>query len=437
MRKFGVYKDILGDLFQGAVKKGFFHLFSANVFIYLFSFASQFFVAGFLTVEQLGQIRILQTYLSFAVLFSVFGFNTSVVKLCSENRGVGEVRYLFRKALGYVAITSIVACVIVASLNCFNLISSDKEIKYYFYILIISVIPQAFDNLFTSYLQARRLIKEYSKINVVVKLISVSGVILCTWQLGMPGYIAMYIGGFFISFIVLASYIKRHSQEEIVPVEKPFKLHFNLAYIALITNLLGQIFSYFDIFLMNYLVSDREAIGYYSFAITLTLGMTIYRNTVSQIVVPYLSNVSGNSAVLLQRTKNYGKLNIYASLFIAIAFILSVPFLVKIVYAGKFDNSMVFFFILCISEMFYSINSFKGYSILAIGEIKYNLYESIIRGVISLLLAVIGLYLYGLIGLALSRLITNALEIIIVNCFYKLALVHYSKKDPTRINSAN
>lgn len=426
MGSFSVYKTVIEDIFRGVAKKGFFHLFSANIFIYLFSFASQFFVASFLTVEQLGQIRILQTYLSFAVLFSVFGFNTSVIKLCSEDRKGGEVRYLFRKALSYVAITSIVACIVVAFLNSLNLISSDKEIKYYFYILIISIIPQAFDNLFTSYLQARRLIKEYSKINVVVKLVSVTGVIICTWRLGMPGYIAMYIGGFFLTFVVLAVYIKRHSQEDIIPVARPLKLHIRLAYIALITNLLGLVINYFDVFLMNYLVSDRTAIGYYSFALTLTLGMTIYRNTVSQIVVPYLSNSSGNFEALQQKTKTYEKINILASTFIATTFFLIVPFLVKFIYSDKFDNSMVFFFILCVSEMFYSINSFKGYTILAIGEIKFNFYESIIRGGLSLILAVIGLYFYGLIGLALSRLVTNAVDILIVNYIYKRALLHYS-----------
>lgn len=422
------YKELLEGLFRGVASKGFFHLFSANVFIYLFSFASQFFVASFLTVEQLGQIRILQTYLSFAVLFSVFGFNTSVVKLCSEDRKSGEVRFLFRKVLGYVAVTSIIACVVVAGLNSSNLISGDKEIKYYFYILIISIIPQAYDNIFTSYLQARRLIKEYSIINVIVKLLSVTGVILCTWWMGMPGYIAMYIGGFFLSFVVLASYIKRHSQEEIIPVQEPLKQHIRLAYIALTTNLLGLFFNYFDVFLMNYLVSDREAIGYYSFALTLILGMTIYRNTVNQIVVPYLSNVSGDFGALQQKSKIYGKINIYASVLIAAAFLLAVPILVKLIYADKFDNSMIFFFILCISEMFYSINSFKGYTILAIGEIKYNFFESVIKGIIGLLMALIGLYWYGLVGLAFSRLITNAADILLVNYLYKRALLHYSQK---------
>lgn len=428
MKSYTIYKTILENLFRGVAKKGFFHLFSANVFIYLFSFASQFFVAGFLSVEQLGQIRILQTYLSFAVLFSVFGFNTSVVKLCSEDRRGGEIRYLFRKALGYVAAISIIACVVVTCLNSLNLISGDKEIKYYFYILIISIIPQAYDHIFTSYLQARRLIKEYSKINVVVKLLSVMGIIICTWQLGMPGYIAMYIGGFFISFVVLATYIKKHSQEEIIPVEKPFNKHIRLAYMALITNLLGLLINYFDIFLMNYLVSDREAIGYYSFALTLTLGMTIYRNTVNQIVVPYLSNVSGDHIALQQKSIFYGRINIYSSLLIAAAFILVVPVLVKLVYATKFDNSMIFFFILCVSEMFYSINSFKGYTILAIGEIKFNFYESIIKGIAGLIISVIGLYWYGLIGLACSRLVTNAADIFLVNYIYKRALIHYIQK---------
>lgn len=428
MNTIKTYKNILEDLFRGVAKKGFFHLFSANVFISLFGFASQFFVASFLSVEQLGQIKILQTYLSFAVFFSVFGFNTSIVKLCSEDRQGGEIRYLFRKALGYVAVTSIIACVVVAILNSFNLISEDKDIKYYFFILIISVIPQAYDSLFTNYLQARRLIKDYSKISVVVKLLSVTGIVLCTWKLGMPGYIAMYIGGFVLSFFALAFYIKRHCNDDIIPVERPFLLHIRLASIALITNLLGLIINYFDVFLMNYLVSDRESIGFYSFALTLILGMTIYRTTVSQIVVPYLSNACEDFDSLQQKTKLYGKLNIYSSVLIALAFICVVPILVKLVYGNKFDNSMLYFFILCISEMFYSINSFKGYTILAIGEVKYNFYESLIRGIAGLILSLIGLYYYGLIGLAISRLIINAIDILLVNYIYKRALIHYINK---------
>lgn len=427
MKSFSIYKNILEDLFQGVARKGFFHLFSANIFIFLFSFASQFFVAGFLSVEQLGQIRILQTYLSFAVLFSVFGFNTSVVKLCSEDRSGGEVRYLFRKALGYVTITSIIACLVVASLNYFNLLSSDKEIKYYFYIIVIGIVPQAYDSLFTSYLQARRLIKEFSKINVIVKLLSVAGIIICTWKLGMPGYIAMYIGGFFISFVALASYIKKHSNEEILPIAQPFKLHFKLAYIALLTNLLGQLFNYFDVFLMNYLVSDREAIGFYSFALTLTLGMTIYRTTVNQIVVPYLSNLSGKFDILQQKAKSYGKINLLASVVISVLFIVLAPIFIKIVYGEKFNNSLLFFFILCLNEMFYCISSFKGYTILAIGEIKYNFYGSIVSGIISLILSLVGLKLYGLVGLATGKLISNMLYCLIVLFIYRQALRHYGK----------
>lgn len=434
MRSFSIYKDFLDNLFRSVAKKGFFHLFSANVFIFLFGFASQFFVAGFLSVEQLGQIRILQTYLSFAVLFSVFGFNTSIVKLCSEDRKEGEIRFLFRKVLGYVAVTSIITCLVVFLLNSCNLLSGDKEVKHYFYIIIIGIIPQAYDTIFTSYLQARRLIKEYSKINVVVKLLSVTGIILCTWKMGMPGYIAMYIGGFFLSVLALASYVKKHSNEEIIPIEQPFKLHFKLAYIALLTNLLGQLFNYFDVFLMNYLVSDREAIGYYSFALTLTLGMTIYRTTVNQIVVPYLSNISGKFDVLQQKAKAYGKINSLASVLISLLFLVAAPLFIRIVYGDKFDHSVPFFIILCLNEMFYCISSFKGYTILAIGEIKFNFYGSIINGIANLLLSLIGLKIYGLIGLAMGKLISNVFYCVIVIFIYKRAIQHYSNSISTSFN---
>jgi O-antigen/teichoic acid export membrane protein len=368
----------------------------------------------------------LQTYLSFAVLFSVFGFNTSVVKLCSEDRRGGELRYLFNKSLCYVAITSALACLIAVCLNYADLISSDKEIQYYFYILVIGIVPQAFESIFTCYLQARRLIKQYSKINVAVKFVSVIGIIICTWKLGMPGYIGMYLGGFFISFFALATYIKKHSKEAIIPIEQPFKLHFKLAYIALLTNILGLTFNYFDVFLMNYLVTDRESIGFYSFALTLTLGMTIYRNTVNQIAVPYLSNMSRELDVLQQKAQSYGRINVFASLCLAILFIVAVPILVKIVYKEKFDNSMVFFFILCLSEMFYSISSFKGYTILAIGEIKYNFYGSLISGLLGLLFSLIGLKFFGLTGLATGKLVSNLLFCVIVIFIYKRALRHYN-----------
>jgi len=247
----------------------------------------------------------------------------------------------------------------------------------------------------------------------------------------MPGYIAMYIGGFFISFVALASYIKKYSNEEILPIAQPFKLHFKLAYIALLTNLLGQLFNYFDIFLMNYLVSDREAIGFYSFALTLTLGMTIYRTTVNQIVVPYLSNLSGKFDILRQKAKSYGKINLLASVVISVLFIVVAPIFIKIVYGEKFNNSLLFFFILCLNEMFYCISSFKGYTILAIGEIKYNFYGSIVSGIISLILSLVGLKLYGLVGLATGKLISNMLYCLIVLFIYKRALRHYVKNVPS------
>ena len=81
-------KKVLHEL-SSVNKKGFFHLLFANFFIQFVGFGSQFVVAWFLTPEELGQIKIMQTYLSVVLLFTTLGFTTSTLKLCSENRSKG------------------------------------------------------------------------------------------------------------------------------------------------------------------------------------------------------------------------------------------------------------------------------------------------------------------------------------------------------------
>ena len=67
-------------------EKGFFHLLSANILIQIFAFASQLFVAGILSPEDIGRIKIIQTYLSVFSVIAGMGLNASTLKICSEGR---------------------------------------------------------------------------------------------------------------------------------------------------------------------------------------------------------------------------------------------------------------------------------------------------------------------------------------------------------------
>ena len=87
---------IKGEI-RNVYNKGFFHFLSARFLIRIFGFGSQLFVAWWLTPEDLGDIKILQVYMSILIVLAGFGFNISTLKLCAEKRPETQIRYLFIK----------------------------------------------------------------------------------------------------------------------------------------------------------------------------------------------------------------------------------------------------------------------------------------------------------------------------------------------------
>jgi len=73
-------------ILQNIRQKGFFHLLSANLLIQVVAFFSQLFVAGILSPDDIGRIKVIQTFLSIFSVVAGMGFSSSTLKLCSENR---------------------------------------------------------------------------------------------------------------------------------------------------------------------------------------------------------------------------------------------------------------------------------------------------------------------------------------------------------------
>ena len=88
-------------LLANVAYKGFFHLLSANFIIGFLGFGSQLLVAKFLTPTELGEVRIIQSYVAVAAIIAGFGFNTAVLKLCSESRSLEEKSYIFARNIYY------------------------------------------------------------------------------------------------------------------------------------------------------------------------------------------------------------------------------------------------------------------------------------------------------------------------------------------------
>jgi O-antigen/teichoic acid export membrane protein len=421
------YRLQIQTLLLSIKDKGFFHLFSANFFINFVGFGSQFMVAWLLTPIQLGEIKIMQTYIAVAALFTTFGFNTSTLKLCSENRQDGEKVFLFNKALKYVAICLCIIFPLLILLIKFGFISNDLEIIKYFPYFSLSLIPLTFSGIFSNYLQALKQFKSLSEIQMLTKIVSVLAVIALTYFLGFNGYIIALIFGYTLTtffFMKRASQLNNITPE--ITILNPLSTHLKYANISFITNLVTQVGMFSDVFLMNYFITDKNAIGYYSFALTILIVANIFTTTVQQISVPHLSEKASNKKEFEKIAKKYGNINVIVSIVVALGLILFIPFVVKLVFGGKYDQSIPFFIILTGAWLFQNIVSFEGYSLLGAGKIGYNLLTYIIILFLGFIFSYLLMIKFGIVGLAYGKLLNGFISIFVVKIIFKKAMSTYN-----------
>ena len=153
----------INQIFQSTNKKGFFHLLSANLLIQIVGFASQLIVAGILSPDDIGRIKIIQT---FSALFSIvggMGFNASTLKLCSENRSEKEKIQLLYSGVIFTIGATFLVYLFVILMNFWGVLSSDKIIKLLIPLGLFPLITNSLFAVFTAYFQADKQIKHLSK----------------------------------------------------------------------------------------------------------------------------------------------------------------------------------------------------------------------------------------------------------------------------------
>lgn len=421
---FTLILEFLTKILKNVQSKGFFHLFSASLFVKLIAFGSQFFVAWWLTVEEIGDIKILQSYFSLATVFALFGFNSSLLKLCSENRPVVETIALYRYGKSYVRIVVIIVVPTLIILSIFGFISPNTNIRHYFPLILIALYPAVMNEIDSVYLQARKHIKLLALRQISVKSISLVLILFLTYLFSFNGYIIGYVLSFYFSFFVFYYFVRKINRD-ILPsmVTTPFFQHWKYSKFALLTLILGQLSTYADVFIMNYTFESKAEIGYYSFALLLMLIPGIFTGVVQSITVPFISNKSDDMSAIQNIYKKYQRLNIVASLIIAILLLLIVPIIVRLVFKEKFADSIDYFLILVVAWFIGCFIQLKGLILWGIGLIKFNFYNSVISIFVKYVCCIIFVKYLGTIGLAIGILISNIVEVMTISVFYKNGLL--------------
>jgi len=410
--------NILTDIYR----KGFFHLFSATALIYLIEFGSQMFVAGILIADDFGRIKSLQTFAAVGVIIAGLGFNTSILKLCSEkDMSADEKQTLFASAFKSTLLFSFITLLLSILLSFFKLISSDilTNNLFVYYSLTIPLI--ALNNLLIAYYQALKEFKKISVLLVIARLLHVLIIVLLTYLFGLNGFVLGIIIGFLMSTLLLVfktSFLKSW--------KKTMKVHFyknwNLAKFAFSGNIINALSLYLDVFFLNHLVNDPEEFGFYSFALTLIVGLRIVTYTAQQFVTPYYSEYSSNDIQILKAFKKSNRIFGATILFIGVLSVVVVPFVIHLLFDGKYDGSMFYFQVLTLGWGIRSWISLKGPFLLAIGYIRINFKMALIIFIVSIIPYWYLVKTYKIDGALYGQVFVSIIAFIVVNIGFKQIL---------------
>lgn len=401
------------QLFANITKKGFFHLLSANVIIGFLGFGSQLLVAKFLTPIELGQIKAIQSFIAVGTILAGFGFNTAVLKLCSEKRASEERAFIFRQNFYY---TIVPVLLVLAGLFCLaklGLLSPDKTINKWlpFYMLVI---PAAtYTTLIMVYLQALKKIQLMARMQVFIRMFGFIILIPATYFYGLVGFIlpTIFIG--YIALIPLLNLV-RDSFVGKVKVKAVFPQSFFFAKWSVAGNAISTIGQFVDIFMLNYLIKDRVSFGYYGLATIFIIGLNYITSSVQSIATPYFSEKSDDKKEFLRVLKKYEKLMILLALGVSIVAFLIIPPFIEIIYGNSYASAGVYFRILVLKYFFWSCYALLGVAILGLGKMRYNFFSVSISVPISLFLNYFFITSYGITGAAVAQALAYFITLIIV-----------------------
>jgi len=236
--------------------------------------------------------------------------------------------------------------------------------------------------------------------------LSIVGIVLLTYFFGIKGYYWAYNLSFIlILFFCFKAYGSLFKVKSILPNNSSkFLILWEYAKTSIFANLLSEMSAYVDIILLSFFIKNMQQIGYYSFALTITVILKLFPSTVQQIASPYFSSLANQKNDFILVFKKYNKL-LYLVVAISLILVLAtMPFLTHWIFNGKYDQSMIYFPMLAIGWSLRHLTQLQSGAIFGLGKIQYNAYVSLISLIVNIITISISLYFFGLIGAAYASI---------------------------------
>jgi O-antigen/teichoic acid export membrane protein len=402
---------LLSNQIHSVAHKGFFHLLSANFFIQFLGFGTSLLVAKFLTPVELGEVRIIQSYFVVFSVMAVFGHSSAVLKFCSEEQSQAKRESILKAAVIRVFLFTSITFGLLGVLVYSGLLTSSRELAIWLLIYALILPFSALTEVFIAYLQALKKIKEMAQAQSIIKIQSFLLIIIATAFSGFKGFIFSTIFAYLLGLIPLLIQVDRkffRAARNSLP--SSFTSVAIFSFLANGVNVVGQ---FGDIFILDHFMPDREAIGYYAFAVIFILAARQITATVQSISTPYFSERAQDKSWVRSRFIETQLKTSAMSIIVALGVYALAWVLLRLFYEPEYSAALVYLGILLLRYLLWSSVAIGGVVLFALNYVHINFVVSLLSTVIGLAGAYFLLQRIGLPGVAWAQVFASGVMFIL------------------------
>lgn len=395
-------------LFYQAFEKGFFHLLSANFLLQFLGFISILMVSKILTAEEMGAVKIIQSYVAVLLSIALVGRESAVLKFCSEVKQDLLRKYILKKSLEivvYISALIFLVCLFFSYLELFPNALVGKWLPLY----VISIMFTGLSILIIVYFQAVKNFKRVAKAQSYIKIISVVGIIASTYIFHLAGFIWSNV--LFAGVSVICLLKQAHINFfKISSCTIPYDFFF-MARVSFLSNIVSNTGKYIDMFFLDYMILDRSEIGYYAIAsLYMMIGLQVI-GTIQSFLTPYFSEKNQNQMWFKMHVWKYQKVVPILTVCVAVLIYILVYGLINFYYGKDYYSVLLYLGILLFQLILKSTYSIIGIGMLALNKVHYNGIINAYSLIIKIFLSYFMIRWYGIWGVAGAQVIGEVFTI--------------------------
>lgn len=403
------------------IKSGLFSVFGASMLNKGMLFISNIIVVRLMFKNEYGNYAYAQNALNLFMLISGIGTTAAVMQFRSESRDGTKRDYY--TSLGFLIgiIANIFLCLLIWIVGNRGLLTLPNSNMYIMYLFLVPIFLLIIDYIFVI------LRSEYKNNKFAILTIINAVVVFGATFIGLYLYdsytmiIFRYIA-YMITIVIGLFMIKDQLnitfKMELSRVDIEEFLKFSLTTAA--GNLISQFILYIDTFIIGMLITNPDITANYKIATTIPLNLAFIPTSIITFIYPYFAKNKDNVEWIRKNTyKLIGGL-LAGNIILCGGLIVFAPTVIKVLFGDEYLSALPTFRILILGFLVQSAFRIPfGNILVMVRKVNYNLINSILSGVVNIILNLTLIIKFSDVGAAYAKLFTFIISSIIGFIFFR------------------